>query len=245
MASQFRPVIGITADNLDNKRGSGRYDVGVGYSRAVSDAGGVPVMLGHEADRVADFVALCDGFVFTGGVDPDTAAFGEPTHTRARIMDPTRQAFELALFDEIDRAKPDAAVLGVCLGMQFMALRAGGRLDQFMPDSQPLDVVERHRKSEHRVEVEADGAPLPRGAAVVHSHHQQAISDPGSLRVLARSEDRLIEAVYDPERAFYVGVQWHPERAPGQDAGPLNLGLFRLLVSAAGRPASRRSSVDR
>ena len=83
-----RPVIGITLDNLDNTRGSGRYDLGVGYSAAVAAGGGVPIALPHELNRVANYVALCDGFVFTGGVDPDTTAFGQPVHPKARLMGP-------------------------------------------------------------------------------------------------------------------------------------------------------------
>ncbi len=231
----MRPTIGITIDNRDNTRDTGRYEVGVGYSEAVAAGGGAPVILPHEAGRVADYVALCDGFVFTGGVDPDTAAFGEPVHPKARVMDPTRQAFELALFDEIERAKPRAAVLGVCLGMQFMALRAGGRLDQYMPASHPREVVERHRKAEHAVTVDAADSVLPNGVGVIHSNHQQAVADPGSLRVIARAEDGIIEAIDDPTHPFYVGVQWHPERRGDSIGDPLNWGLFKRLVAAAGR----------
>lgn len=231
----MRPVIGITLDNLDNARSSGRYDVGVGYAEAVAAGGGTPIALPHEIDRVPDYAALCDGFVFTGGVDPDTAAFGQPVHAKARVMDPTRQGFELALFDEVARAKPQAAVLGVCLGMQLMALRAGGTLDQYMPDTGSPDVVERHRDGDHAVIIESENRGLPIGLGSVHSHHQQTVADAGSMRVIGRAEDGIIEAIDDPAHRFYLGVQWHPERG---DGGPLNRGLFAALVKAcaSGRP---------
>ena len=116
--------------------------------------------------------------------------------------------------------------------MQLMALRAGGRLNQYLPDTHTADVVERHRRGEHPITIDAHGGVLPRASGVIHSNHQQAIEDPGSLRVIAAA-DGIIEAIDNPEHPFYLGVQWHPERAPSQDEGPLNLGLFRSLVLAA------------
>jgi len=236
-----KPVIGITLDNRDNTADSGRYEVGVGYSRAVAAAGGTPVLLPHEPDAIADYLALCDGFVLTGGVDPDTTAFGQPTHPRARVMAASRQRFELALLQALDET--EHPVLGVCLGMQLMALRAGGSLNQYLPDTHPPDIVQRHQKTEHDVTIEADDAALPRTTATVHSNHQQAVTTPGSMRILARCDGDIIEAIDDPDRGkrFYVGVQWHPERAPAAGKGdndPFNLGLFKLLTGACASPAS-------
>ena len=63
----------------------------------------------------------------------------------------------------------------------------------------------------------------------VHSRHRQAISDPGSLEVLATSPDGLIEAVGDQRRPFYIGVQWHPERT---QCAPLGSDLFKQLIAS-------------
>ena len=237
-----RPIIGITLDNRDNAAASGRYEVGVGYSQAVAEAGGLPVLLPHEVapDAVAGYVQRCDGFILTGGVDPDTAALPRkwpghaPLHPQARRMDPTRQAFELALLDEVGRVKPQAAVLGVCLGMQLMALAAGGTLHQYLPGSHPADVVDRHRDGEHAVSCDTSDSVLPRGAGVIRSNHHQAVADAGALRVVASAEDGIIEALDDPERRFWLGVQWHPERSDAGDGGPFGRRLIHRLVAAAG-----------
>lgn len=45
------------------------------------------------------------------------------------------------------------------------------------------------------------------------------------------ADDGVIEAVEDPSRPFYVGVQWHPERSPKQSAG--GDGVILALVEAA------------
>ncbi|MBB6428671.1 gamma-glutamyl-gamma-aminobutyrate hydrolase family protein [Algisphaera agarilytica] len=235
----LRPLIGITLDNVENTLASGKYEVGVGYSRAVAEAGGVPVLLPHEISRVPDYVQRCDGLILTGGVDPDTSTLPAdwpghaPVHPKARVMDPARQAFELALLAEWDHVKPQGPLLGVCLGMQLLTLHHGGTLNQYLPDTHASDVVERHRKNDHAIRVTVDDSvlqpPTTEAEAITHSNHQQAIADAGTLRVVAVAEDGIIEAVDNPGRPFYLGVQWHPERG---DNGPLSRGLMGSLMNA-------------
>jgi putative glutamine amidotransferase len=210
------PIIGITADVE-----SQRHQVGAGYATAVREAGGVPVILPCEPDCAAAYVKLCDGLVLSGGGDPATERWGQPTHAQARRMDPQRQAFEVALLEALDRDE-ELPVLGICLGMQLMGLHKGARLAQYLPTS--ISTAQCHSPGrDHPV----TGAL---GTGLVHSNHRQALADPGALRVIARAEDGLIEAVRDEARPFYVGVQWHPERTQDEALGP---GLFRSLVAAA------------
>lgn len=186
-----------------------------------------PELAGHYAQA-------CDGFVFTGGLDPDTAAFGEPMHLKARKIDPLRQAFESALLEELAK-RPRVPVLGICLGMQMMALHAGGRLNQYMP--QTHEDPEAHQNgADHPIRVTVRDSVLRPGDAAggeaIYSSHQQAVADPGKMRVVAVANDGTVEAIDGQPihgDRFYLGVQWHPER--GGD-GPLNLGLFRRLMEA-------------
>ncbi|MBC7836090.1 MAG: gamma-glutamyl-gamma-aminobutyrate hydrolase family protein [Phycisphaerales bacterium] len=230
-----RPIVGITADLDEPKPGRVRATCSVAYVAAVAAAGGTPVVLLPMRELIPQYLALCDGFVLTGGDDPRTEPFGEPTHPKTTPVHPERQAFETALLAELT-ARPQAPVLGVCLGMQMMALVAGGRLDQHLPDT--VATADAHSANiTHPVEPVAlpEGAPansIPRGE--VTSHHHQAVADPGRLRIIAKAPDGVIEAIDDPSRRFYLGVQWHPERTA--DAA-LGAQLFARLVAAAGRTA--------
>ena len=235
-----RPLIGITVDNVGNTAATGKYELGAGYGRAVADAGGVPVLLPHEPAAIGDYVSRCDALILTGGTDPDTAALPAdwpgraPMHPQARKMDPGRQAFELGLLEAWETAKPAGPLLGVCLGMQLLSLRHGGVLNQFLPDTHPAEVTDRHRDRFHPVRVCVSDSVLPASDDAVKSNHQQAIADAGRLRVVATAEDGIIEAVDDPKRPFCLGVQWHPERGtPDGDAGPLSHGLIARLVATA------------
>lgn len=210
------PLIGITPDRLDD-----RIQVRPSYLRAVRASGGLPVVLSGDPEDIPAILERMDGFVFTGGDDPIMESFGHATHPEACRVDPRRQEFELALLARLDD-RSSLPVLGVCLGMQLMGLHAGGRLDQHLPDSLPTAADHAGGRS-HAVEGSL-------GTGIVWSRHRQAIIDSGSLEIVARAPDGVIEAVANPDRPMYLGVQWHPERTEDPTLGT---DLFRRLVDHA------------
>jgi putative glutamine amidotransferase len=217
-------LVGVTCDLIVPEGAPPRATAALAYATCLARAGAVPVLLPPIASLARTHAATCDAFVFTGGDDPRTEPFGVPTHLRATPLHPDRQEYETALLRVLAAEFPDKPVLGVCLGMQMMALVAGGTLDQHMPDTR-ADAA-RHWGATHPVRGEI-------GRGVVHSRHRQCVSDPGPLVVLGHSDDGVVEAVGDPRRAFYVGVQWHPERTEDPVLGE---GLFQRLVEAACAP---------
>ena len=118
------------------------------------------------------------GIVLSGGGDPGTEFDRDATE---------RELMNFAKERSI-------GVLGICRGMQVMALAAGGRLHD----------VRGHVAVRHRVTGELERE--------VNSFHNMALAScpPGSS-VLARSADGVIEAMrHKSER--WVGCMWHPER---------------------------------
>jgi putative glutamine amidotransferase len=238
-----RPLIGVTVDNFQNNIASGKYESNVEYCQAVAEAGGLPLLLPQEVELASHYVELCEGIMLTGGDDARTEEFGVPAHPASRCIDPRRQQFELAILEALAK-KPQRPALGVCLGMQMMAIHAGGRLNQHLPDTVPNAVDEHQNNNRHpiafRVATSAmlngpDGTPnfsteVLAKETVVSSHHQ-AVEDAGRLRVIATANDGIVEAVDDPDRPFYVGIQWHPERGKGL----LNLDLIKRFVEACAR----------
>ena len=210
------PIIGITADLSDS-----RLKLSPAYAAAVVRAGGTPVVLPPVLEVVPALLEACDGLILSGGDDPIMEEWGRPTHPGARTVEPLRQAFDLAVYRLA--CERDTPILGVCLGMQFMGLDAGGELDQHLPDSCPT--AEMHLGGRPH---EVSGAL---GVGSVHSRHHQAMRSSGSFDVVATASDGVIEAIADPSAAFRVGVQWHPERSGD---GPLGAMLFNQLIVAAG-----------
>ncbi len=222
-ADANKPLVAITTDLIDrNARPTAICTTA--YAHRVTQAGGLPILLPPIPQLAPDAAARFDAFVFTGGDDPVTEPFGVPTHPKADRLHPDRQAFEIALLTQLRDHHPDKPVLAICLGMQLMALLAAGTLDQYMPDTTPS--AQRHWDADHPIIPEQNCDWLT--AANVHSRHKQAVATPGSLTIAARSDDNIIEALHDPARSFYRGVQWHPERT---DTPALGANLFKLLIS--------------
>jgi putative glutamine amidotransferase len=144
-------------------------------------------------------------------------------------MNPDRWDMENELFGLVDPAMP---ILGICYGCQFLNVKRGGSLIQHLPD-----IVKHNDHIGGTFETfDLAGSSKLSGfaqTASMHgkSYHHQAIGRIGSmLKVVANHEDGTIEAVEDPTRPFLVGVQWHPERLPYDEA---NRNLFRAFVDAA------------
>lgn len=217
------PRIGITADVARDDQGRPRHQVRSTYVDAVLRAGGVPLILPAEAAARRGALDAVDGIVIIGGDDIDTRPMGIPLHPMAQVMDAGRQAAEMELLRALD-ARASMPVLGICLGMQLMGVHRGARLIQHLGDVLPD--ADRHRNDgRHRVESAV-------GSGMVASWHHQALADAGTLALVGRSDDGVIEAVQDPSRPFYLGVQWHPERTDDPVMGD---GVMRLLVEACRR----------
>ncbi|MDO8306749.1 MAG: gamma-glutamyl-gamma-aminobutyrate hydrolase family protein [Actinomycetota bacterium] len=234
-----RPLIAMTCHFAEASWGGWTADAVIThawYAHAVRQAGGRVVFVppDPDGDDIADRV---DAVVITGGADLDPAHYGEDPHPAVSTPDPERDVAEFALLRHAWGL--DMPVLGVCRGLQVMAVGLGGSLVQHLPEATELVHVERvgyfvhHRATIHGESLAA--RVLGSGTITVNSSHHQAIADPGPLVVTGYAEDGTIEVCEDPTRTFCLGVQWHPEQ-PEQASGPL---LFGALVEAAA--AYRRS----
>jgi putative glutamine amidotransferase len=228
-----RPLIGITCDCVD---GQSAYHSNFSYAAAIEKAGGLPLMIPYRADvsLIPQYVDLLDGILFTGGDDLDPALYGEPWHPRAAHVDPDRQRFELALMTEVEKRRLPA--LCVCFGCQLLNVHRGGSLHQFIPD---LPGKGEHRKVDgvllrHPVTLAADsqlGRAIGAPAVSVNTYHKQAVKTVGrGLRVVARSDDGIVEGLEDPAFPLLAAVQWHPERLTDE---PEHLAPFKLLIEKA------------
>lgn len=225
------PVVGITC-YVEQARW-GVWDVPAAvlpfrYVERVEAAGGRAVVLPPSAAADDAVLDRLDAVVFAGGADLDPGTYGQAPHPETAGLRPERDAAELPLMRAaLDR---DLPVLGICRGMQVMAVVNGGSLVQHLPD---LVGHERHRPAPgvyglHEVRL----APGSRAQAIlgetvsVPSYHHQGLDSAGSLEVTGWADDDSPEVVEDPAKRFAVGVLWHPEA--GDD-----LRLFTALVAAA------------
>ena len=154
--------------------------------------------------------------------------YGAEPHVATVGWRDDRDVSEMALLDAAeDLGLP---VLGVCRGMQVMAVRAGGALVQHVPD-----VVGSQRHSIGPASygaVEVGTRPGTRLAALlgeqltVPCHHHQSVATHPGFQAAAFADDGILEAFEAPGERFVVGVQWHPETDPTDPR------LFQALTAA-------------
>ncbi len=238
-----RPLIGVPTGREKSQRffGLPLYIMNQTYVRALEALGALPVLIPlqmSEATLYGTFERL-DGLLLPGGEDLDPVTYGEERHPQLGATDKERDRTELLLARwALESGMP---ILGVCRGVQVINVVCGGSLYQDLhtqqPELQKHDYFppnfERYRIS-HQVNIEADSR-LAHALGTIHevnSMHHQGIARLGApLRVVARAEDGLPEAVEVPELPFAVGVQWHPEELAKTDQH--SAGLFFDFISAA------------
>ncbi len=237
--AQYRPVIGITGNYGDLT-----CKLGEGYYKSVLEAGGVPVIIPPLADTDAIINTLehIDGLLLSGGADLNPLYAGEEPSPRLHGINAERDLPELLITRlAYHRQIP---MLGICRGIQTLAMALGGKVQQDISDVATVKHSQDAERSEptHSVTVEPDSvlyhiyessiSPLTAHHSPllhVNSFHHQAVSDPGArFRVTARSADGIIEAMESCEYKSIMGVQWHPECL-----GKSGLPIFQWLVRQA------------
>jgi gamma-glutamyl-gamma-aminobutyrate hydrolase PuuD len=178
-----------------------------------------------------------DGLLVAGGADVDPARYGALRHPNTGSARPDRDDWEIALLRAaVRRGMP---VLGVCRGMQVLAVALGGTLVQHLPDQtgshEHCPVVGVHGR--HLVQVAATsrlGAAVGPQLEVASYHHQAVDRLPAPLVPTAWASDGTIEACEADDGSWTVGVQWHPEVY--DEAGVLSsfVTACRQSVSAGG-----------
>ena len=215
-----RPIIGLTANYSD-------MDITLRdcYYKQVVAAGGVPVALPPVADTavVINTLDRLDGLIFTGGADYNPLWGGEQPERALGNVNKERDLAELLTVGlAYNRQIP---MLGICRGMQTLALALGGKLTQdiYSTDSEQGKVPHRIKHSQDAARNEATHTVALEAGSIlaelyqtdrlfVNSFHHQAVADCGKrFKATAQAPDGIVEAMESREFKDIMGVQWHPE----------------------------------
>ena len=213
------------------------------YVEAVRLAGGEPVLLSLSHPEALHLeLGELDGFVLPGSpADVNPAEYGASNRGRSEPPDLPREDTDRAILGHaFGEQKP---VLAICYGCQLLNVFLGGTLIQDLRTETGTTVPHRRKdiqpeppddpRHDVRFTAESQLARLAGSTqAVVNSSHHQSIAMPGrQLRITGQTTDGIVEGVeWTGDANWVIGVQWHPERMPG-DA--LAGRLFSALVNAA------------
>jgi putative glutamine amidotransferase len=218
----IRPLIGVTCHLAVQTDPSGHtrefHRVAAQYTRAVGEAGGLPVLLGtagQYAPAPAEALAPLDGLLLSGGTDLPPGSFGDRPRPTLRETDPDRYDYEVALVREARGL--EMPTMGICRGHQTLVEALGGKL--------LLNISKDRPQALNHYQKEPPASPshfittfsntrlrdcLGKRTQVNSFHRQAVVEAPAGFIVAALSEDGLIEAV-EGVGSFSLGVQFHPE----------------------------------
>jgi gamma-glutamyl-gamma-aminobutyrate hydrolase PuuD/enamine deaminase RidA (YjgF/YER057c/UK114 family) len=222
------PVILMTPDvsEAPDAPTETEYVVRANYAEAITEAGGIPLILPYNTRNLASALALADGIVLTGA-RPGTEVTG------------ARRQFEIQLVEQaLKTGKP---LLGICHGMQLIGECLGGEFQTELPAAAvshiPHDIPD---VLAHEIIVE-QGSVLTewvgKGPARVNSLHRHALAGQGRFRVAARAPDGTIEAFEGDTDGFCLGIQWHPEYRLSE----LDRNIMRAFVDRSAEAAVRKA----
>lgn len=132
-----------------------------------------------------DIIDLCDGVIFPGG----------------EVI----SNYDIEILKYL--RKIDKPTLGICLGMQEMAM-ISGTIVKIGNDNHnsPMDYV-------HEIKL-LDSTRLKsilkKDSILVNSRHNYKVNNT-TLNISSYSIDNIIESVEDSSKSFFIGIGWHPE----------------------------------
>ncbi len=209
------------------------------YCDSILASGGLPVLLPliHSADDVKEYIKRCDGFLLTGGQDIDANVYGEENLCFTGDINPDRDMLDILLVKEL--SKIDKPVLGICRGSQILNVALGGTLYQDIDSQFDKDMIKHVYNCPrtfpvHYIIIENKSHIFniyKENKIFVNSYHHQAIKDiADGFKVVARSNDGIIEAIEHKYKTMMLGVQWHPEDLWKNDKKMLC--IFEYFVAA-------------
>ena len=205
----------------------------------------------HRSASRERLLDMADALMLSGGEDIAPQRYGAEPGLHLGIVNHERDEMELeVLRGALERGMP---ILGICRGMQLLNVALGGTLIQDLPSEKGGEI--RH-KQEGSLLSRTHLASVEPGSRLhgifgnpdfcINSFHHQALDRVAApLRVVARAEDGIVEAVESAEHPWLCGVQWHPERGEAElmedPRDPDRRLLWAFVDAARGYAAGRQS----
>ena len=181
-----RPVIGITGNYEDLT-----CKLGQGYYKSVVAAGGVPMIIPPVADKDVIIRSLerVDALILSGGGDCNPLWAGEEPSPKLHGINQERDLPELLIIRlAYNRQIP---MLGICRGIQMLAMALGGKVSQDISDEAGVKLL---RELFPQVKLVRGGragfAVLP--AAGIDGHIAQKPFDQIHMFHPSRTTDRVL-----------------------------------------------------
>lgn len=204
-----QPIIGITANYS-----KGDACLRDKYYQQVVDAGGTPVIIPPVADKAAIVNTLdhIDGLLLTGGGDINPLWTGEEPSPQLHNINATRDLPELLITRlAYNRQIP---ILGICRGMQTLAVALDGKVSQDIATEwkSKVDTIndDKRRNGKKDKDKDTESAPV---ALIKHSQDGDRDLLSHSVHIMA---DTMLHDIYGADNIFVNSFHHQAVANPGQ-----------------------------
>lgn len=212
----MKPKIGIVCGITESEY---RYDLSQCNVNAISEAGGIPILIPYDMKSIDDYLSMVDGIYLTGGGDISPLYANQEPNKNIGFFYPDRDTFEIEICKKALTMK--IPVLGICRGCQVINVVSGGSLYQDLNTEIENHICHKNPGNTpfsayvHSVKINENTILYDiykEKKIYTNSCHHQSIKEVApNFIISAIADDGIIEAIENTGDNFALGIQWHPE----------------------------------
>lgn len=198
IGDKMKPIIGIIERETKLPSNNEILYINKEISESITKSNGIPISINIE--NIKEIINKIDGIILQGG-----------DNYKKEEINLVKYLYE-----------NNIPTLGICLGMQTMAVTFNGELKETNNHLNTNHIVKINKNSKLYKIIQKDNI-------IVNSRHKFKVKNT-SLNITGYSEDNIPEIIEDKEKQFFVGVEWHPESLKNNDSKK----LFDYFIKKAG-----------
>ena len=184
------------------------------YIEMLTKNGAIPILITPqmEMQRVNEIVEMIGGILFIGGEDIKQGYYDKELRGKEISK---RDEIEIELYKQCKEKK--IPILGVCRGLQIINVAEGGTLEEVPTKGSIKHTIDDDGFiNYHDIYIEKD-SNLKKimkvdNYSVCSMHHQKIAKLGNNLKISAKSEDGVIEAIESDDKSFVIAFQGHIEK---------------------------------
>lgn len=214
---RYMKVIGIVCTELNVDKNGYKQKVNLvanSYIEMLTQNDAVPILISPQTEKqkIKEIVEILDGLLFIGGEDIKQGYYDNELMIKEISK---RDELEIELYKECKEKK--IPILGICRGLQIINVAEGGTLENISPKSSIKHTIDEDGFiNYHDIYIEKD-SNLKKimkvdNYSVCSMHHQKIAKLGNNLKISAKSEDGVIEAIESNDKNFVLAFQGHIEK---------------------------------
>lgn len=210
-------AIGIVCSELSIDKNGYRQKVNLvanSYIEMLIQNDAVPILISPqiEKQKIKEIIELLDGILFIGGEDIKQGYYDNELTVKEISK---RDELEIEVYKECKEKK--IPILGICRGLQIINVAEGGTLEDISLKSSIKHTIDEDGFINYHTiyfEKDSDLKKIMKvdNYSVCSMHHQKIAKLGKNLKVSAKSEDGVIEAIEASDKSFVLAFQGHIEK---------------------------------